>query len=255
MNASLFAPISHLANNAQAGASIELKFSDPTYQYILANFDIPEVREYTRELRAYVELGTAERDHDLTTARVCQRKSEMVTAILALAKTVRKGSPADLRAQLETANARIADLESTNRALVARIAALTSAGNGAMSIVKPLRHFVTRYLAIADSAIHGSLTLYGAKDALDQLDQEYNAQNSRSPDRLVLASLTEPNQVTLWTGSDGSRTAVSSMTDAHPHYALAKAGRGEYPDSASRAAGVRALELEAFRRLRNELVK
>lgn len=126
-----------------------------------------------------------------------------------------------------------------------------------MNIVMPLRYYVQRYLGIERSAIKGEVSLYQAKDHLDALDREYNTDNvpQRSPDRLVLANLTEPNQVTLWTSGDGSRAPVASMTDAHLHYALAKAGRGEYPDSASRAAGVRALKLEAFRRLRNELVK
>lgn len=44
------------------------------------------------------------------------------------------------------------------------------------------------------------------------------------------------------------------MTDQHLFYALAKARRGEYPDSHARATGIEALELEAFRRLRNKLV-
>lgn len=118
-----------LANNAQAGAAITLNLSDPLYQHILYNYNLPEVREYTKELRAFVESGKAERDHDLTTARVCQRKSEMVTAILAYHKKARKGSPADLREQLAQANERIADLQSANRALIARIESLTSSGN------------------------------------------------------------------------------------------------------------------------------
>lgn len=118
-----------LANNAQAGACIELKLADPLYQHILYNYNLPEVREYTRELHRFVTSGQADRDHDLTTARVCQRKSEMVTAVLAYHKKTRKGSPADLREQLAQAQSRIAELEAANRAMTIRITSLTATGN------------------------------------------------------------------------------------------------------------------------------
>lgn len=122
-----------------------------------------------------------------------------------------------------------------------------------MSIVRALRYFVTQYRSIEDSALRQTITLYEAKDALDALEKEYNTQNAQSPDRLVLADQTEPNQVRRWTTGDGTRIPVGNMTDSHLFYALAKAKRGEYPDTASRATGVCALELEAFRRLRNQL--
>jgi hypothetical protein len=69
-----------------------------------------------------------------------------------------------------------------------------------------------------------------------------------------LMALTEPNQVAQWTCGDGSRVEVGAMRDSHLFYALAKAGRGEYPDSHARQVGVRALELEALRRLRNKML-
>lgn len=68
-----------------------------------------------------------------------------------------------------------------------------------------------------------------------------------------LANLTEPNQVRKWTGGDGTRIAVSRMSESHLFYALAKARRGEYPDSYSRQTGIEALEVEAFRRLRERI--
>ncbi len=125
-------------------------------------------------------------------------------------------------------------------------------------LIKPLSYYIRRYEGIFDRVRNGVTTsLLDAKSQLEALETEYNTDNvpQRSPDRLVLADLTEPNQVQKWTSGDGSRIEVSFMTDAHLYYALAKAGRGEYPDCASRAAGIRALKLEAFRRLRNELVK
>lgn len=100
-----------------------------------------------------------------------------------------------------------------------------------MSILKPLCYWVRRYLALEQP------------------------RRGKEPDHLVLADLTEPNQVALWTTGDGSRIQVGAMTDQHLFYGLAKAMRGEYPDSASRATGVCALKLEAFRRLRNELTR
>lgn len=53
----------------------------------------------------------------------------------------------------------------------------------------------------------------------------------------------------LWTTGDGSRVPVASMTDSHLFYALAKARRGEYPDTYSRKVEVSTLEAEALRRL------
>src|SRR5687767_1112431 len=52
-----------------------------------------------------------------------------------------------------------------------------------------------------------------------------------------------------WTIGDGTRVRVQAMSDSHLFYALVKAGRGEYPDSYSRRTGIRALEVEALRRL------
>ena len=52
-----------------------------------------------------------------------------------------------------------------------------------------------------------------------------------------------------WTCGDGRRVRVRTMSDAHLFYAIAKAGRGEYPDSYSRKTGVATLEREALRRL------
>ena len=52
-----------------------------------------------------------------------------------------------------------------------------------------------------------------------------------------------------WTTGDGSRIRVQAMSDSHLHYALAKAHRGEYPDSVSRNTGIAALKAEAARRL------
>jgi hypothetical protein len=53
----------------------------------------------------------------------------------------------------------------------------------------------------------------------------------------------------LWTTGDGSRVPVASMSDQHVFYALAKARRGEYPDTYSRKVEVGVLESEALRRL------
>jgi hypothetical protein len=53
----------------------------------------------------------------------------------------------------------------------------------------------------------------------------------------------------LWTTGDGSRVPVKAMSDSHLFYALAKAKRGEYPDSYSRKVQVGTLESEALRRL------
>lgn len=123
-----------------------------------------------------------------------------------------------------------------------------------MSIFKPLSYYIRRYEGIFDRVRSGATaSLLDAKSQLDALESEYNTDNSRSPDALVLADLTEPNQLQKWTTGDGSRVEVCTMTNSHLFYALAKAQRGEYPDSASRATGVRALKIEAFRRLRNEL--
>jgi hypothetical protein len=122
-------------------------------------------------------------------------------------------------------------------------------------MVKPLSYYIQSYLRIESRARAHEISLMDAKAELEGLDADYMRENSRSPDRLVLADLTEPNQVALWTDSDGSRVRVADMTSAHLHYALAKAERGEYPDSICRQLGIRALKIEAFRRLRNELVK
>lgn len=123
-----------------------------------------------------------------------------------------------------------------------------------MSIFKPLSYYIRRYEGIFDHVRNGhTKSLLDAKSQLEALDREYNDDNSRSPDRFVLADLTEPNQTKRWTCGDGKAIEVGSMTDSHLFYALAKAGRGEYPDTYSRQTGVRALKIEAFRRLRNEL--
>lgn len=53
----------------------------------------------------------------------------------------------------------------------------------------------------------------------------------------------------LWTTGDGSRVPVATMSDQHLFYALAKARRGEYPDTYSRKVEVAVLESEALRRL------
>ncbi len=126
-----------------------------------------------------------------------------------------------------------------------------------MNLVKPLRYWVRRYLTLEQDAIACKVDLFTSKDRLDALERDYCADNAPqpTPDRLVLVDLTEPNQVALWTAGDGARIQVGAMTHSHLFYALAKAGRGEYPDSASRQTGVRALQLEAFRRLRNTLCK
>jgi hypothetical protein len=52
-----------------------------------------------------------------------------------------------------------------------------------------------------------------------------------------------------WTTGDGTRVRVQAMSDSHLFYAIAKGRRGEYPDSYSRRTGIRALEVEALRRL------
>jgi hypothetical protein len=53
----------------------------------------------------------------------------------------------------------------------------------------------------------------------------------------------------LWTTGDGSRVPVANMPDQHLFYALAKARRGEYPDTYSRKVEVAVLESEVLRRL------
>ena len=118
-----------------------------------------------------------------------------------------------------------------------------------MRLIKPLSYYINRYLGIERSVLKEGVPLMQGKTHLDALISEYNTAH----DSLALANLPAPNQVALWTPGDGSRVQVSAMTDQHLHYALAKATRGEYPDSASRRTGVRALKIEAFRRLRNEL--
>jgi hypothetical protein len=95
-----------LARTPSSGQLISLSLADRRYQTILENYGfLKEVQEYTRELRAYVtakaEQSEAPRDHDLTTARVCQRKSEMITAILRAHGVKRAGSPAALREEIE----------------------------------------------------------------------------------------------------------------------------------------------------------
>lgn len=125
-------------------------------------------------------------------------------------------------------------------------------------IIRPLTYYIRRYEGIVDRVRNGLTTsLLDAKSQVEALEREFaeDMSRSRSPDRFVLASLTEPNQVQKWTTGDGSRVEVGGMTDSHLFYALAKAGRGEYPDCKSRQTGIRALKIEAFRRLRNELVK
>ncbi len=123
--------------------------------------------------------------------------------------------------------------------------------------MKNLRYFVDNFEKIRLDAVRGITSLFSARDALNVLEQEFESsvKSKPHPDRLALADLTEPNQVAMWTTGDGGRIQVGYMTDAHLFYALAKAGRGEYPDTASRATGVRVLKIEAFRRLRNELTK
>lgn len=53
----------------------------------------------------------------------------------------------------------------------------------------------------------------------------------------------------LWTTGDGSRVRVDAMSDSHLFYAIAKARRGEYPDTYSRKVEISTLEAEALRRL------
>lgn len=125
-----------------------------------------------------------------------------------------------------------------------------------MRIIKPLSYYIRRYLTIERSVLKEGVPLMQGRDLLDNLVTEYNTDQEPlrgCPDSLALADLTEPNQVAEWTNGDGSKTQVGAMSPQHLHYALAKALRGEYPDSASRRTGVRALKIEAFRRLRNEL--
>ena len=57
-----------------------------------------------------------------------------------------------------------------------------------------------------------------------------------------------------WTRADGSKVAVRDMTDAHLHFALAKAYRGEYATVTDRKTGIEALKREAARRLVQELL-
>jgi len=121
--------------------------------------------------------------------------------------------------------------------------------------MKTLRYFVDAYRNIENNAVARLISLYCAKESLDRLEKEYVEQHAKSPDHLVLADRTEPNQVKTWTSGDGSRIEVGCMTDQHLFYALAKARRGEYPDTHARATGIEALELEAFRRLRNKLTR
>ena len=119
--------------------------------------------------------------------------------------------------------------------------------------MKNLRYFVDNFEAIRLNAVRGIASLFSARDALNALEKEFESQCA--PAKPVLADLTEPNQVKRWTDHTGKAIEVGAMGDARLFYALAKAGRGEYPDSYSRQTGVRALKIEAFRRLRNELTK
>jgi hypothetical protein len=52
-----------------------------------------------------------------------------------------------------------------------------------------------------------------------------------------------------WTQADGAKVRVQAMSDAHLHFALAKAYRGEFAVSADRMTGIEALKAEATRRL------
>jgi hypothetical protein len=77
-------------------------------------------------------------------------------------------------------------------------------------------------------------------------------EKANAEDRARLASLrmfVARHADSTWTTADGSKVRVQAMSDSHLHYALAKAYRGEYPDSASRLAGIDALKAEAARRL------
>lgn len=123
--------------------------------------------------------------------------------------------------------------------------------------MKKLADYIRTYEGIVRRVIVGGVSLVTGAAELDELYREFERDTKppagNPPERLALANLTEPNQMTLWTSQDGSRKKVAAMTDAHLFYALAKCCRGEYPDAESRATGVRALKIEAFRRLRNEL--
>jgi hypothetical protein len=67
--------------------------------------------------------------------------------------------------------------------------------------------------------------------------------------KLVRLQTDSTDRYATWTCSDGRRVPVRTMSDSHLFYAIAKARRGEYPDSYSRKTGVEALEREALRRL------
>lgn len=56
----------------------------------------------------------------------------------------------------------------------------------------------------------------------------------------------------MWTDHSGARIPVKTISDAHLFYAIAKAFRGEYPDSKTWADGVAALKREALSRLQSD---
>ncbi len=99
-----------LANTPCSGSLISMRLDDPLYQYILHHYNLPEVREYTKELRKLHESGIVERDHDFTTARVCQTKSEMISAVLRYHRCARRGSPAWLRERVRELEAKVVSL-------------------------------------------------------------------------------------------------------------------------------------------------
>ncbi len=84
--------------------------------------DLPAVQRYTSELLAFETTGRLSSATEQTTSTLNHAKARMVRAVLAQYETVRVGSPSDLRARLEAAEARVAELESSNRALRAALA-------------------------------------------------------------------------------------------------------------------------------------
>jgi hypothetical protein len=91
-----------LFTEKQPGARIQYSFRCPYGQAIYKfHRDLPEVKRYTAELRAYLEDGCrAERTSKLGTKRVLTAKSAMVDAVLKHYGRLRIGSKKELKQRI-----------------------------------------------------------------------------------------------------------------------------------------------------------
>lgn len=97
-----------------------------------------------------------------------------------------------------------------------------------------IKHFKQVALAQIDHAIRGAAIF---------------VQWAEDGSKLHLATTERGDTWPTWTTHTGARVDVRRMGFDHLFYAIAKASRGEYPDSHARRTGVEALKREALRRL------